>query len=634
MLGAQMMTKRGSKVKISTKLLQLSMSSSSNHHNNNNSSSNNNNNNNSNNNTTDNNRLHHSSFINYTMIKTAPESSSAVRLYRFLLEELEKPHGSEGRLLEWVNRNQGLFRILDKQGITLQWGKAKNNATMNYEKFSRSLRYYYKVGVLDRVPGHLVYRFSSKSTYSSSLSTTTSHIATSSLTSSSQNAATFASPERRSNLKCTEQVLTSRGETCTVTSLQGFTAVTSAEKDTRLKPVTRRRKRKLSQRIRLETSSPGRSSCLTSNCPKTSPEKRCILTSPRRNGNNLPLLDRTDVQTSLDCTWKSPSSSGTTSLSPYERRHTMAEKQANTIAQTLSSSKRVCTQTSSSQTTYPSCDVRPQSYDVKTPSFSSLKGLEDPGTYERTVLEKSASASVCRFTDWGSSPIYAPPDYVSPVPNSTSSVPNYVPDSACHVPIYVPNSVCPVPNSVCPVPTYVPNSDCPVPNYVPGSVCHALNSVCPVPNSVCSVPNSVSPMPNSAPNYVFPVPNYVCSVPNFVFPVPNSVCCVPNSVSPMPSSVPNSVFPVPNSVRPPHEPLWTTPSPVSLDSCLAPKHPWLHSSPPAIPTRSSSTSGTAGLGSAARFGLIDWEVEDVGLPLENTVTITEEELELSMQSLL
>nr|KAG5695415.1 hypothetical protein BaRGS_033540 [Batillaria attramentaria] len=89
------------------------------------------------------------------------EVGTAVRLYQFLLEELERDQPPEGgRILEWVDRPKGVFKVVRKDEVARQWGRAKNNTSMTYEKFSRSLRYYYKVKQLERVPGqHLVYRF-------------------------------------------------------------------------------------------------------------------------------------------------------------------------------------------------------------------------------------------------------------------------------------------------------------------------------------------------------------------------------------------------------------------------------------------------------------------------------------------
>ncbi|KAK7098764.1 uncharacterized protein [Littorina saxatilis] len=95
-----------------------------------------------------------------TSSEDSAEGLHSVRLYRFLLDELEKPESEEGRLLAWVDKPRGLFRIVRKAEIADKWGKAKNNESMTYEKFSRSLRYYYKIKQLERVHGqYLIYKF-------------------------------------------------------------------------------------------------------------------------------------------------------------------------------------------------------------------------------------------------------------------------------------------------------------------------------------------------------------------------------------------------------------------------------------------------------------------------------------------
>ncbi len=52
------------------------------------------------------------------------------------------------------------FRMLEPESIAIWWGHHKNKPTMTYDKFSRSLRYYYDKGILKKIPGErYVYRF-------------------------------------------------------------------------------------------------------------------------------------------------------------------------------------------------------------------------------------------------------------------------------------------------------------------------------------------------------------------------------------------------------------------------------------------------------------------------------------------
>lgn len=50
--------------------------------------------------------------------------------------------------------------MLEPESIAIWWGHHKNKPTMTYDKFSRSLRYYYDKGILKKIPGErYVYRF-------------------------------------------------------------------------------------------------------------------------------------------------------------------------------------------------------------------------------------------------------------------------------------------------------------------------------------------------------------------------------------------------------------------------------------------------------------------------------------------
>ncbi|XP_001948083.2 protein c-ets-1-B [Acyrthosiphon pisum] len=65
----------------------------------------------------------------------------------------------------WENYEEGRFRFVQSDKVAKLWGKFKRNERMNYEKFSRAMRYYYKTGVLLPVQGkRLVYKFGPKAT--------------------------------------------------------------------------------------------------------------------------------------------------------------------------------------------------------------------------------------------------------------------------------------------------------------------------------------------------------------------------------------------------------------------------------------------------------------------------------------
>lgn len=62
--------------------------------------------------------------------------------------------------ISWENREKRIFRIHDQQKIAQLWGQQKNRTNMTYEKMSRALRYYYKMGIIQKEQGQkLTYRF-------------------------------------------------------------------------------------------------------------------------------------------------------------------------------------------------------------------------------------------------------------------------------------------------------------------------------------------------------------------------------------------------------------------------------------------------------------------------------------------
>lgn len=54
----------------------------------------------------------------------------------------------------------GEFKLSNPDAVAQLWGERKNKPTMNYEKLSRALRYYYEGDMISKVPGkRFVYRF-------------------------------------------------------------------------------------------------------------------------------------------------------------------------------------------------------------------------------------------------------------------------------------------------------------------------------------------------------------------------------------------------------------------------------------------------------------------------------------------
>ncbi|KAK0140843.1 SAM pointed domain-containing Ets transcription factor [Merluccius polli] len=87
-------------------------------------------------------------------------SGQPIHLWQFLRELLLKPH-NYGRCIRWMNKEKGIFKIEDSAHVARLWGLRKNRPAMNYDKLSRSIRQYYKKGIIRKpdVSQRLVYQF-------------------------------------------------------------------------------------------------------------------------------------------------------------------------------------------------------------------------------------------------------------------------------------------------------------------------------------------------------------------------------------------------------------------------------------------------------------------------------------------
>ncbi|XP_047433178.1 ETS translocation variant 5-like isoform X2 [Mugil cephalus] len=81
----------------------------------------------------------------------------SLQLWQFLLTLLDNP--ANGHLIIWTGRNME-FKLIDPEEVARLWGIQKNRPAMNYDKLSRSLRYYYEKGIMQKVAGErYVYKF-------------------------------------------------------------------------------------------------------------------------------------------------------------------------------------------------------------------------------------------------------------------------------------------------------------------------------------------------------------------------------------------------------------------------------------------------------------------------------------------
>ncbi|EDV21834.1 uncharacterized protein TRIADDRAFT_29770, partial [Trichoplax adhaerens] len=79
-------------------------------------------------------------------------------LWQFLITLLEDSRYKD--IISWIDKKERIFKLRNPTAIAHLWGYHKNNDTMNYEKLSRGLRYYYTKGILAKVPRQrLCYQF-------------------------------------------------------------------------------------------------------------------------------------------------------------------------------------------------------------------------------------------------------------------------------------------------------------------------------------------------------------------------------------------------------------------------------------------------------------------------------------------
>lgn len=81
----------------------------------------------------------------------------SLQLWQFLVALLDEPECSS--FIAWTGRGME-FKLIDPEEVARRWGIQKNRPAMNYDKLSRSLRYYYEKGIMQKVAGErYVYKF-------------------------------------------------------------------------------------------------------------------------------------------------------------------------------------------------------------------------------------------------------------------------------------------------------------------------------------------------------------------------------------------------------------------------------------------------------------------------------------------
>ena len=77
-------------------------------------------------------------------------------LLEFLLQLLNDSRYED--CIKWKDKESGVFKIVDSAGLSELWGIQRNHHSMNFDKMSRALRYYYKVSKLKKVPEQYCYQ--------------------------------------------------------------------------------------------------------------------------------------------------------------------------------------------------------------------------------------------------------------------------------------------------------------------------------------------------------------------------------------------------------------------------------------------------------------------------------------------
>lgn len=94
--------------------------------------------------------LHHQFYIFLDNI-------GQIQLWQFLLELLQDE--KHANIIAWAG-NDGEFKLLDPEAVSTLWGMRKRKPSMNYDKLSRAIRYYYDKKIMHKVHGkRYVYKF-------------------------------------------------------------------------------------------------------------------------------------------------------------------------------------------------------------------------------------------------------------------------------------------------------------------------------------------------------------------------------------------------------------------------------------------------------------------------------------------
>lgn len=86
--------------------------------------------------------------LNALSASGSPGNNGQIQLWQFLLELLTDRNHTD--VIGWIS-SDGEFKLKNPEQVAQLWGERKNKPTMNYEKLSRALRYYYDGDMISKV---------------------------------------------------------------------------------------------------------------------------------------------------------------------------------------------------------------------------------------------------------------------------------------------------------------------------------------------------------------------------------------------------------------------------------------------------------------------------------------------------
>ena len=86
----------------------------------------------------------------FNLLKSDYKFKASKYLIFFTFSLLNDPNNQD---VIWKDESAGKFYIKNPQNFAKSWGKFKGKGKMNYNKVARSLRYYYKDGLLNKSEG-------------------------------------------------------------------------------------------------------------------------------------------------------------------------------------------------------------------------------------------------------------------------------------------------------------------------------------------------------------------------------------------------------------------------------------------------------------------------------------------------